>query len=134
MIAVDTSVLFACFELHDSCHRSALEAYFQIPSSQLLIPADVIKELITLINLRRGSEVAKEVYYEIDQDPRNPCIHNLDTLEFFEFMNFFNEFPNTKLSSVDLQLIFLAQKYGFQILTFDKQLIKMLPKELVYKI
>jgi predicted nucleic acid-binding protein len=134
MILVDTSVLFAFFYKFDSCHEQAQKIYKTIPNNKLVIAADVIKELLTIVNLRKGDKTAKQIYYELDQDPRNPFIHNLDALEFFEFMDFFREFPNTRLSTVDLQLLFLAQKYEFQILTFDKELIKMLPKELVYTI
>lgn len=134
MILVDTSVLYAFVDEWDSCHEKAQKIYRSIHNNKIVIPADVIKEMITILNLRHGSKIATRIYNELDQDPRNPFIHNLDTLEFFEFMDFFREFPNTQLSTVDLQLLFLAQKYEFQILTFDKELIKMLPKELVYTI
>ena len=121
MILIDTSVLYAFVEKQDSCHLVARQKYLTIPSDQILIPSDIIKEFLTLI-IRRNEKVVKAVYRELENDPRKPFIYNLETVEFFEFMDFFQKFASTKLSIPDLQLLFLAQKYKFSILTFDKEL------------
>lgn len=126
MILVDTSVLYAIFEVTDTQHQKAKDTYFKIPNNQILITDSVLKELFTLVNRRKDSQITAQVYNELDQDPRKPTIYNFDTLEFFEFLDFFINLKKNKLSTTDLELLFLHKKYNFKVLTFDEELNKLL--------
>ena len=122
MILIDTSVLYAFYDTNDSCYERAKQELSKLHPDKILIPSDVMKELITLLSLRKGGKIAKMIYMELES--KDVTIYNLETLEFLEFMHFFLEKPDNNLSMADLQLLFLSQKHGFRIITFDKKLLQ----------
>jgi predicted nucleic acid-binding protein len=132
MILVDTSVLFAFFDPNDSCHTLARKLFLELPKNQILILEDVLKELLTVVNLRKGSDVSKIIYNELNNDDREVMLYNFTSLEFFDFINNFQTIKNTKLSLIDLELLYLSTKNNIPVLTFDKNLNKSLPDSLIY--
>jgi predicted nucleic acid-binding protein len=131
MIIVDSSYLLAIAKKFDSLHLRATAIKFKIEKLPLLYLDDVLKEVQTVLAIKKSN---LESFAWIDSIYKNELDidrqYNLSSLEYFEVLNFWRSLKNSNLSFVDAEILYLAQKYNFQVLSFDEELLKLLPPKL----
>lgn len=133
MIIIDSSYLFALRDTDDSLHMQAHEFLKKLVGNGIFYLEDVLKEVQTVITVRKKSMIGFDwidsIYKnESDLDRQ----YTLSAGEYFEVLNFWRKLGESRLSFVDAEIIYLANKYNFQVLTFDQEIIKRLPTELVF--
>lgn len=134
MIIVDSNYLFALAKKSDSLNSIALEFKLKLENFPILYLDDVLKEVQTLVSVRFSH---KDSFNWIDSIYQNEYKrdrqYNLSSVEYFEVLNYWRSLKVTRLSFVDAEILYLADKYNFKVLTFDKEIISRLPKKLVFK-
>lgn len=133
MILVDSNYLLALARDHDSLHNLAVDFKSKLVDFGILYLEDVLKEVQTIISVRISHQ---ESFAWIDSIYKNEADidrqYNLSSSEYFEVLNYWRSLANSRLSFVDAQILYLANKYNFKVLTFDKEILARLPKKLVF--
>ena len=134
MIIVDSNYLLALAKKSDSLHNLAVDFKIKLSGLGILYLDDILKEVQTIIAVR---ESHKDSFAWIDSIYKNEIEldrqYNLSSVEYFEVLNYWRTLTNSRLSFTDAEIIYLANKYNFNVLTFDKEIIARLPKKLVFK-
>ena len=118
---VDSSVIIAAFRQNETCHKQALNI---LQAAEKIIILDlVLSEILTVIKMREGLEVAKKVadFLTCNEDV---MIEKLDDDGYEETLNFFKNNKN-KLSFVDTALLIFGKVKKITLTTFDKDLGKL---------
>jgi predicted nucleic acid-binding protein len=133
MIIVDSNYLFGIRDVEDSLHERAILVGEKLKTYAICYLEDVLKEVQTIISVRKGHKIGFDwidSIYENESDLDRQ--YSLLPHEFFEILNLWRELKNNKLSFVDAEIIYISKKYKFPVLTFDDEIKKLLPKELVF--
>jgi predicted nucleic acid-binding protein len=131
MIIVDSNFFLGLRDSSDSMHEQCLRLVKKLNGKPILFLEDVLKEVQTVISIRKSH---KEAFNWLDSIYKNETNldrqYNLSSIEYFEVLNYWRSFKKCKLSFVDAQIIYIAIKNGFKVLSFDKELLRYLPAEL----
>lgn len=124
MIILDTSFLFAYFQSTDVHHNKALEYAENLDNEKILLPYDILKELITVITYKISSEEALKVLDALTiKDSPIELLH-IDEIMNEQSLKLFKELSPHKFSFIDVLLIYLSRTFNSEILTFDKALLE----------
>lgn len=133
MIIIDSNYFYSIFEPNDALHLRAVKFKDKIFDLPILYLEDVLKEVQTIISVRKSHKACFDwidsIYRNETDDDRQYTLMNG---EYFEILNFWRELGESRLSFVDAEILYIANKYKYPVLTFDDELIKRLPSELVF--
>lgn len=120
----DTNVWVAIANEEDSLHDKAMRAFARA-KRPILLPEYVLVETGNILTYRAGKPFADKFLDE--------AIHNADIELLFagketalHAIRFFQSAPHPGLSFVDTFLLYLSK--GYDVITFDKQLDKLIRK------
>ena len=133
MIILDSNYFIALNKSTDSLHERAKLLVPKIRIEAICYLEDVLKEVQTIIAIREGHAIGFEwidSIYENESDLDRQ--YSLMPHEYAEILNLWRGLKNNKLSFVDAEIIYISKKYQFPVLTFDDEIKKLLPKELVF--
>ncbi len=118
---LDSSVVVALFRAEDTLHQKALS--FFVSGDKFMIPDYVVAESLTVLKNREGSEIANKCA-DFLLNSKVVDIYSVQEVEFLFALDYFVKNQN-KLSFVDTILLSLSEYSGHEIVTFDKELAKM---------
>lgn len=119
---VDSNVIIAYFRKNEQKHDQAKELLLRIGS--FFITEYVLSEVATVLRLKEAKATVSEAI-NILMWNENIKIIRLDTEEFECTANVFLN-SKKKISFVDASLIVLSSKRKYELVTFDKDLVKSL--------
>lgn len=135
MIILDTSFLVAYYNQFDTFHKQSLLYSDLLDLASILYLDDVLKESVTVINARVSREASLNFLKSIYKgDKHGDAVYTLTAMEFFEILNEYEADSESRLSYIDSEIVFLAKKYNFKVISFDKGIIRKLPNDLVLRI
>ena len=120
---IDSSVWVSLFLNFDSQHNKAEKLITEI-NGKIYVPYCVAMEVTTILTYKHSKEQANNFLSYIED---NNDIILLDN-QIYPEIQFFKTVEN-KISFADISLIFTAKKMNLTLLTFDKQIIKILNKK-----
>ena len=126
MIILDTSFLFAYFQSTDVHHKKALEYAKNLDNEKILLPYDILKELITVITYKISSEEALKVLDALTVKDSPIELLHIDDIMNEQSLKLFKELSPHKFSFIDVLLIYLSKTFNCKVLTFDKVLMDKL--------
>lgn len=131
MIILDSNYLLAMRDSLDSNNKKAVALSKRLEGQAILYLEDVLKEVQTVISIRNGYSVGFEwldsIYAGETELDMQYCLSPSD---YFNVLNYWRDLNNNKLSFVDAEILYLANKFSFPVLSFDKELLNCLPKSL----
>ena len=113
---VDSSVWVALFLDFDTQHKKA-EQTIQKLSDTLYVPYCVIAEVTTILAYKHSKQLADNFIAYIRNNKDLEIINN----DVLDEMDFYTTLPR-RISFVDAALIFLSGKFDAKLITFDRQL------------
>lgn len=120
---IDSSVFVAFYREVDSQHEDAIRVMQEISGFTLIVHPYVIQETATVLTYGCGVAVAKQFLSDIG-NASNIIIPAIDIQHDARlFMA-----SGAKLSFTDVALIGLAKEMGTSLVTFDKQMLKLIRK------
>ena len=120
MVIVDTSFLYAFFNKNDFHHKNALELYKKYIDEALLVPIEVVEELLTVITRKFSSTEAVKIGKLILDNDLDINIINSNELQFENAWKMFQKLSPHRFSFVDCLLLVLKKEDDDIIFTFDK--------------
>ena len=120
---VDSSVWVALFLDFDTQHKKA-EQTIQKLSGTIYVPYCVIAEVTTILAYKHSKKLADNFIAYVRNNKDIKIINN----DALDEMNFFPTLPH-KISFTDAALIFLAGKMEAKLITFDKQLERIIKRK-----
>ncbi len=119
---VDSSVWIALFLDFDTRHADAVRKVHTL-SDTLYMPYCVVSEVATVLTYKHSKAQADSFLAFVEQ------AENIVLLEdkAKEEISYFNSLPD-KISFTDAALLFLSQKLNVELVTFDKQLLRISKK------
>lgn len=124
MIFLDTAFLYAYLVKEDVHHKEALKIAKRL-EGEIFVTLDVIKELVTVVTYKISSEAAIQFFNFAKSNEFFRIIGGVEGL-FGETMEVFERLERHKLSYVDCSLVAIAHMFDCEIVTFDKELQKVL--------
>lgn len=119
---VDSNVIIAYFRRNEHKHDQAKELLLRIGS--FFITEYVLSEVATVLRLKEAKATVSEAINMLMWN-ENIKIIRLDKEEFEGTANVFLS-SKKKISFVDASLIVLSSKRKYELVTFDKDLVKSL--------
>ena len=119
---VDSSVWVALFLEFDTQHRKAVQIVLKL-TGPIYVPYCVIAEVATVLAYRHSKKLADNFIAYIHNNKDFKIINN----DALDEMDFYKRLPH-KISFVDAALIFLSGKLHAKLVTFDKQLERIVKK------
>ena len=123
MHLIDSSVWVALFLDFDANHKKAMEIFSQI-NDKIYLPYCVISEVATVLTYKHSKEQANGFLEFISDNEDIVLINN----EIKNEVDFYQEI-NKRISFTDASLVFLAEKFGLLLITFDKQIISLIKEK-----
>lgn len=121
MKILDSSIIVAFFRDNEESHVKAVNL---IQSSEDFVVLDyVLAEVATVLKLREGLQLA-ELALGYLKSTDGIKIHETEPELFWSTVSFFSRNKN-KLSFTDTLLLLLSREYRIPLVTFDKELAKM---------
>ncbi len=126
MILLDSSAILALFNEEDMFHEQSVKMFKEYENSErsLAISDYILNECLTVMLRKKDLSKSKQML---------DSLLNYENLELFHlnedgFMATIEEFKNQDngLSFIDCSILWIAKKNGFQVATFDKDLLKEL--------
>jgi predicted nucleic acid-binding protein len=122
-VTIDSSVVIASLLKTESRHKEALSIWQKVLTGKhiAIMPYSILVEVVAAIRRRTGSqELAKEIKDEL---------LNIDTLSFVVLDNESAEHAadiaaRTAVRGMDAIVIQVAEEYGTELITFDKEMVK----------
>lgn len=115
---LDSNVFVAFYYENDVLHEKALVLMNEIRDQKIIVPYCVIVEVATVLTYKFGKSAAMNFLNDVTK-AKNCLIVNDDLHEEIEF---FAQIES-KISFTDSSLIYLAEKFGCLLLSFDGQLL-----------
>ena len=123
MYLIDSSVWVALFLDFDSQHKKAAKIFSQI-DGKMYMPYNVIVEVATVLTYKHSKKQADN-FLEFIIDNKDIILIENQTLPEISFF----KKVNSRISFTDASLIFIAEKMNLTLITFDKQIIKVIKKK-----
>jgi len=117
---IDSNVFIWAFFEDDSLHDLSIEIFRNLNNSKIIVPYCVVQEVSSIFSYRFWKEKADD-FLKFLLETDNIEIVNNDVLSEIEFYLWFRN----KISFTDLSLILISKKYFAELITFDKQLLKL---------
>ncbi len=120
---IDSSVFVAFYREVDSQHEDAMRIMQEISGLTLIVHPYVIQETATVLTYGCGAVVAKQFLSDIG----NASNIIIPAIDIQHDMRLFMA-SGAKLSFTDVALIGLAKEMDTILVTFDKQMLKLIGK------
>lgn len=120
MQIIDSSVWVALFLDFDSTHKKASEIFSQIEGS-IYLPYCVINEVATVLAYKH-SKMQADSFLDFITDNEDIIIIGD---EIANEINYYRQIEKN-ISFTDAAIIYLAEKFNLLLITFDKQIIKII--------
>ena len=121
---LDSSFLVSLWLPDDSNHENAARLFLEISTGTLLVHPYVIQEVITLLTYKRKTKEV-ETFLRFVSESRNIIIlpvHIKNEIEVFKKYK-------QKMSFTDVVLVGVANMLGVELVTFDKQMLRLFKKK-----
>jgi predicted nucleic acid-binding protein len=123
---LDTSFIYAYFQHSDIHHKEAVQKAKDPNFGKPVIPYAILQELINIINRKQDSKETIRVIDNILANEELIIFIEPQTQHFQRTWQTFQKLSPHHLSYVDCLLITLAEELECTVLTFDKNLQKVL--------
>ncbi len=123
MKILDSNVWISFFNKNDINHKKASKILALLFKGEIYLTDYIILEVSTILLQKASKDIANS-FVEFVQDAININIIYSQELLFDKYLEFFKNNNYLKLSFVDQSLVFLSK--DFEIITFDKELLKVL--------
>ena len=120
---LDSNIFIWAFYENDSLHELSIKILNKIKDSKIITPYCVVQEVCSIFSYRFWKEKADD-FLKFLLETENIELINNDILDEIDFYLWFKN----KISFTDLSLILISKKYWADLLTFDKQLLKLYGK------
>ena len=121
---LDTSFLSSLFNKKDVNYSLAVEMAKDIKDTDIIIPVVVFAELASNLKNKALRDLIIEIGLEMAEE-----IPDLNNKNLKKYLQFVKSLPN-RLTTLDSIILFLANEYNSQLITFDKKLEKVFKKRL----
>ena len=121
---LDTSFLSSLFNKKDVNYSLAVEMAKDIKDTDIIIPVVVFAELASNLKNKVLRDLTIEIGLEMAEE-----IPDLNNKNLKKYLQFVKSLPN-RLTTLDSIILFLANEYNSQLITFDKKLEKVFKKRL----
>jgi len=121
---LDTSILVSFYDLDDSNHQAAIELFKKHEQSRLFLSEYIIVETITVLLYKKGLDSAKK-FLEIIKETESFRIITISENDFYSILDIFKN-QKHQLSFIDASLVYFSKVLNMNVLTFDKNLLKVL--------
>ncbi len=120
---LDSSFLVALFLENDVHHEKVLNFFIAIPQHGVLffVSQRVIEEVATVLTYKGGKNVSEKFLDFIDNDELFRILDN----DHHNELDFYRNQILDNISFIDASLIYQSGLFDLEILTFDKELIKI---------
>jgi predicted nucleic acid-binding protein len=120
---LDSSFLVALFLADDIHHQKILEVFDEFSKENVMfyVPCRIIEETSTVLTYKGNKNMSNKFIDFVEQDQRFLLIENNHSkeLEFYRYQ------ITQNISFIDASLIMIANDYSLEILSLDKQLMKI---------
>ncbi len=117
---IDSNIIIAFFRKEELDYKKANDLLFSFDS--FAITEHVLFEIATILLLKEGKEISK-LFIQFLKSCEKINILKLTEKEFCQIINCY-PYKNSKLSMTDFSLLLLAKKRDFELISFDKELMK----------
>ncbi|OIP53322.1 hypothetical protein AUK10_02465 [Candidatus Gracilibacteria bacterium CG2_30_37_12] len=117
---LDSNIFIGAFYEDDSLHELSIKLLSEIQNSKIIVPYCVVQEVSSIFSYRFGKQKADDFLKFLLETDNIELINN----DILGEINFYLSFQDS-ISFTDLSLIYIAQKFSAELLTFDKQLLKL---------
>lgn len=124
---VDSNFWIGLYHEDDSLHAQAKKIFQQIEQDEreVLITNFIVQEVFTVISLVQNQQKALEFYYLVTNHKRITQI-DIEKIIINKIIHFINNNKlNKPLSLVDYSIVFMAHKFDFEIISFDRELMNV---------
>ena len=126
MILFDSDFVFSYFVKEQSTHKDAVNIVEKYSTAKYYISNLVRQELATVLSYKKKFLETRTVFYNLEKfEVKNVFI---DSADEYSIWSMFWRYEKS-VSFIDVSNIYLAEKYGYRIASFDK----FYPKELILK-
>lgn len=116
----DSSFLLSLYIVEDINHQNAINIFSKLPWNSIFYINEITYiELLTVITYKKWFDFIYEIK-SIIQDSNTFFVNSWN----FEYIRYF-EFIWKKISVVDISILYDSIKYDCEILSFDKDLLKI---------
>jgi len=117
---LDSNIFIWAFYEDDSLHELSIKLLSEIQNSKIIVPYCVVQEVSSIFSYRFWKQKADDFLKFLLETDNIELINN----DILGEINFYLSFQDS-ISFTDLSLIYIAQKFSAELLTFDKQLLKL---------
>lgn len=117
---LDSNVFVWAFYEDDSLHELSIKLLGEIKDSKIVVPYCVVQEVCSIFAYRFWKQKADDFLNFLLETDNIELVNN----DILDEMHFYLSFQD-KISFTDLSLILISQKFSAELLTFDKQLLKL---------
>jgi len=129
MILLDSSIIIASFRQNELKHKDAIDIIKN--SWKILIIDFILSEILTVLKMRESHEITISCL-DFLRNNSDIEISRVTDIEFNLTISLFEQ-NNNKLSFVDLLLVVVKHQRDLKIATFDKELVKVLLENKLWK-
>ena len=123
---LDTSFIYAFFYEKDFHHKDVIQTLKKLDGEILFTPIEVVQELLTVVTRKFSSEEAIKIGKLIMSEDSWILIFKSHEADFEHGWKVFQKMSPHKFSFVDSLLIGIAKNGDNSVLTFDKEILKVL--------
>ena len=126
---LDSSFIIAVYLNTDSQFEKASSIYKELKGKNLFVTSGVVHEVCNFLFYKAKLPDMANLFIEHIVGSKN--IKVLESNSYLELINFTNNNKDLKLSYTDVSLLFYESFYGYELVTFDQNLLKV--REKFYK-
>ncbi len=124
MYLIDSSVWVALFLDFDTQHEKAAQFFANFDSAKkIYLPYCIISEVATILAYKHSKEQADKFLEYIQENSDIVIFENQTIAE----MGFFQR-TRERISFTDAALIYIAQAFALTLITFDRQMARLIKK------
>lgn len=122
-VILDANIYIAYYIVNDSCHKEALFVFDLIDKDDIILPYCIILEVCNVLCAKAGKKAADHFLSDISNSNKISIINDDVLDEIRRFLSI-----SEKLSFTDTSLLLLSEKETAELITFDKQLLRLYKK------
>jgi len=119
----DTSFLLSLVLTDDTNHTEAVEVFERMKEGSVFFINELTYVELLTVATYKAWLIEKDIIKSILSDLGTTFLNSGNT----EYINFF-EFLDKKISVTDASILYDSQRYSLEILTFDREMIKIAEK------
>lgn len=120
MYIIDSSVWVSLFLDFDVNHNESIEIFEKISNTKIILPYCVINEVSSVLTYKWNKNIANN-FLNFIKNNEDIFIENNNIFDEIDFFVWIDE----KVSFTDLAVIKIAFDFWLELITFDKQMIKI---------